>query len=131
MSRQAEDAMQQLTKPLKAMPTNAYDSRFYAMAMQYLDRAGVTDKLTVQDKETFFMMCARNRLDPTIGEIYPIVRAGKLTIVTNYLIYYRRANETGLVDGMDDTVFDGEVFYKEIDKEYPVWQNGKKVGSET
>lgn len=131
MSNQSEQAMQQLSKPLKPMPTAAYDARYYALASQYLDRAGVTDKLTVQDKETFFMMCARNRLDPTLGEIYPIVRGGKLTIVTNYLIYFRRANETGLVDGMDDTVFDGDVYYKEIDKEYPIWQNGRKVGTET
>jgi len=128
MSRQADEAMTQLTKPLKAMPTAAYDARYYAVAMQYLDRAGVTDKLTVQDKETFFMMCARNRLDPTLGEIYPIVRGGKLTIVTNYLIYFRRANETGLVDGMDETVFSGEVFYKEIEKEYDNWVEGRKQG---
>jgi len=130
MSRQTETAMAQVSKPLQAMPSGKYDATFYALAIKYLDRAGITDKLTINDKETFLMMCARNRLDPTLGEIYPILRGGKLTIVTNYLIYFRRANETGLVDGMEETIFDGQVFYKEIDKEYPVWENGRKVGTE-
>jgi hypothetical protein len=128
MSKQTDLAMEQLKKPLQPMPTAAYDVRYYTLAMQYLDRAGITDKLSENDKQTFFMMCARNRLDPTLGEIYPILRAGKLTIVTNYLIYFRRANETGLVDGMDETVFDGDVYYKEIEKEYDNWVNGQREG---
>jgi len=129
MSKQTDEALKQVSTPLQTMP-GIYDTKYYAVALQYLDRAGITDKLSKQDKETFLMMCARNKLDPTLGEIYPILRSGKLTIVTNYLIYYRRANETGLVDGMDDTEFGGVIEYKEIEKEYAIWDNGKKVGTE-
>lgn len=126
----ADDIKKTLSIPIPTGLQELYSNDYYALAMQYMSRDNNFAKLSPQDKETFLMRCARSKLDPTLGEIYPIIRGGKLTVVTNYLIYARRANETNLLDGYGETEFGGEIKYKTIEKEYNIYDYGKITGKE-
>ena len=71
--------------------------------IQYMKVSGVGDKLTDQEKEYFIEIAILCNLNPFKNEIYPTIYGKgenrKLSIITGYEVYIKRANRTSLLNG--------------------------------
>ena len=55
-------------------------------------------KLSEVEVKNFLMLCITHNLNPLKGEIYAIKYKDKFNVITNYYIYLKKADETGLLD---------------------------------
>lgn len=69
--------------------------------IQYLDVMGLAENLNEKEKELYIEICQGSNLNPFKREIHVTKygKNGKLSIVTGYEVYIKRANATGLLDG--------------------------------
>lgn len=86
------------------------------LIIEYLDATGMTNTLPVKDKKMFIQIAQAFGLNPFKREIYCIPYGGKVSILTGYEVYLKRAARLGKLDGWKceafGTVEDGSLYAK-------------------
>ena len=84
--------------------------------MEYLDATGMTKTLKEKDKKMFIQIAQAFGLNPFKREIYCIPYGEKVSILTGYEVYLKRAARLGKLDGWKceafGTVEDGSLYAK-------------------
>lgn len=103
--------LQIITKDTPAVPEVAEKQ-----IMEYLDATGMTKTLKEKDKKMFIQIAQAFGLNPFKREIYCIPYGDKVSILTGYEVYLKRAARLGKLDGWKceafGTVEDGSLYAK-------------------
>lgn len=67
----------------------------------FLDNLGLTQKLTVGEKNTFLEICKAYQLNPFKREIYASKYGENFSIVVGFEVYLKRAERSNLLDGWE------------------------------
>ena len=67
--------------------------------IEWLDICGMATQLDEKEKRQYLEMCRAHGLNPYIHEIHVSKRQGKLCLMTGYVVYIKRAERTGLLNG--------------------------------
>lgn len=69
--------------------------------IKYLDAFGIAKSLTKEERMQFLQIAQMSNLNPWKKEIYCIKFGDKLSIVTGYEVYIKRAEKSGMLDGWE------------------------------
>jgi phage recombination protein Bet len=84
-------------------------------AKKWLQTSGMVKSLTNDEQETFLELCSAFSLNPFKREIYAVKYKDKMSLITGYEVYLKRAERSGRLDGWEVSTT-GSVIRKSNDR---------------
>ena len=89
--------MNEITTTMQAMT----EVEAIEKAKKWLQTSGMVKSLTNDEQETFLELCSAFSLNPFKREIYAVKYKDKMSLITGYEVYLKRAERSGRLDGWE------------------------------